>query len=276
MEKQISVKPLFETPVKHKTLDLVDYQIHYFVSGAENGDLIVFLHPAFSDHRAFDLQVDHFSQNFCVITIDLIGHGLSKANHSKDKIDASAGHICEIIEREGYKAAHIVGVSMGSLVGQHFGLLFPDKTRSLVALGGYNINLKNREVQKAQMLSNLGLLLLAVFSIKWFRKRTAQITTHSERGKAFSYRASSLYERRSFMVMQGFDKIIMNRPNYHPSFPILILTGEFDIKLAHRMSIRWHRNLENSEYTIIENAGHCANLDAPEACNRVITAFLKR
>lgn len=82
-----------ESSIEHKTLNLDGYEIHYYLSGKENNDPIVFLHPAFSDHRAFDLQIDHFSKDHRVITIDLIGHGLSKANRSTDKIDASSEHI---------------------------------------------------------------------------------------------------------------------------------------------------------------------------------------
>ena len=71
-----------ESIIEHKMLKMDDYDIHYYVSGKENTDLIVFLHPAFSDHRAFSQQIDYFSKNYRVITIDLIGHGLSKANKS--------------------------------------------------------------------------------------------------------------------------------------------------------------------------------------------------
>jgi hypothetical protein len=48
--KELSVQ--IENQIEHKTLKLDDYEIHYFVSGKENNDLILFLHPAFSDHAA--------------------------------------------------------------------------------------------------------------------------------------------------------------------------------------------------------------------------------
>jgi len=41
-----------ETSIEHKTLNMDGYEINYNVSLKENNDLIVFLHPAFSDHRA--------------------------------------------------------------------------------------------------------------------------------------------------------------------------------------------------------------------------------
>ena len=170
-----------ESSIEHKTLKMNGYEIHFNVSGKKNNDLIVFLHPAFSDHRTFDQQIDYFSKDYRVITIDLIGHGLSKANTSKDKIDASSGHICKILELEGHDSANLVGVSMGSLIAQYFTLQYPDKVKSLTALGGYDINKENKEVQKAQRASNLGLIFRAAFSVKSFRMKTAEITCVSKR-----------------------------------------------------------------------------------------------
>jgi hypothetical protein len=86
---------------------------------------------AFSDHRAFDQQIEYFSKDYKVITVDLIGHGFSKANKSNNKIDASSVHIKKILESEGHDRVDLVGVSMGSLIAQYFALQYPDKVKSL-------------------------------------------------------------------------------------------------------------------------------------------------
>jgi 3-oxoadipate enol-lactonase len=265
-----------ESSIEHRTLKMDGYDIHYFVSGKENNELIVFLHPAFSDHRAFDLQVDYFSKNYRVITIDFIGHGLSKANKSKDKIDASSKHIEKILELEGFDKVHIVGVSMGSLIAQYFALQYPEKILSLTALGGYNINKENKEVAKAQNSSNFGLVFRAIFSMNSFRKKTAEITCHSENGQALFYKTASLYERKSFMVMQGLQNVIKDRENLITEYPTLILSGEFDIDLAKKMAKEWHSEIYNSEYFMIENAGHCANIDKPLEFNEILEEFFHK
>ena len=270
--KELSVQ--IENQIEHKTLKLDDYEIHYFVSGKENNDLILFLHPAFSDHRAFDQQIDFFSKNYRVITIDLIGHGLSKTKKSKDKIDASSQHIEKIIEIEGFYKAHLVGVSMGSLIAQYFAFNYPQKTKSLTALGGYDINKENKEVEKAQRSSNLSLIFRAIFSMKSFRKKTAEITCKTEEGQALFYETASHYERKSFMVMQGLQNVIKDRKSIKPQYSTLILTGEFDIELAKKMAKEWHSELDNSKYFMIENAGHCANIDKSLEFNKIVIEFI--
>ena len=261
--------------IEHKTLKLDDYEIHYYVSGKENKDLIVFLHPAFSDHRAFNQQIGYFSKEYRIITIDLIGHGLSKAKKSKDKIDASSKHISKILEIEGYDKAYLVGVSIGSLIAQYFAFEYPKKTISLTALGGYNIHKENKEVEKAQRSTNLSLIFRAIFSMKLFRKKTAEITCKSEKGQALFYKTASLYERKSFMIMQGLQNVIKDRKSIKLQYPTLILTGEFDIELAKKMGEKWHSELNNSKYYMIENAGHCANMDRPNEFNKIVKEFIE-
>lgn len=262
------------TSVKQKKLDLGDYNIYYNISGNTNAPTIVFLHPAFSDHRAFNTQIDYFSKDYQVITIDLIGHGLSKALKSNDKIDSSSEHINKILELEGIKKVHLVGVSMGSLVAQYYAYQHPQKIISLTALGGYNIHKENKEVEKAQRSSNLELIIRALFSIKSFRQKASLITCSTKKGQDLFYKSSGLYERKSFLVMQGFQNIIKNRDHFKNEYPVLILTGEFDIPLAQKMALEWHNQLKNSTSHIINGAGHCANMDQPTEFNTLVSTFI--
>lgn len=269
-------KSLITCSVEHKTLKQAEYEIHYFVSGKKDSALILFLHPAFSDHRAFDQQIDFFASKYRVITIDLIGHGLSKANKSKDKIDVSVEHIDKILKTEGYDKVHLVGVSMGSLIAQYYALHYPEKVQSLTALGGYDINIEDKEVAKVQRSSNMGLIFRAVFSMQSFRKKTAEITCFSEKGQYLFYETESLYERKSFMVMSGLQNIIKNRTGIHPEYPTLILTGEHDIELAKVMAKKWHSVNAKSQFYTIKNAGHCANIDEPSEFNSVLDTFIEK
>jgi len=276
MEKENELTMNMKSIIERKTLELDGCKIHYYISGVQNKESVVFLHPAFSDHRAFDQQIDYFSTDYKVITIDLIGHGLSKANTSKDKIDAAPEHILKILELEKINQTHLIGVSIGSLIAQYLALKYPTKVKSLTALGGYDINKGNKEVAKAQRGSNLNLLFRAIFSMKSFRKKTALITCKSEEGQALFYKTTSYYKRKSFMVMQGLQNVIKDRKNIKINYPTLIMTGQFDIELAKQMAKKWYLDLENSDYFSIEKAGHCANIDAPLVFNQKVKEFIDK
>lgn len=272
MNKEYNIQ--IESSIEHKTLKMDDYEIHYFVSGKENNDLILFLHPAFSDHRVFNQQIDFFSKKYRVITVDLIGHGLSKNKKSKDKIDASSKHIEKILEIEGYEKVHLVGVSMGTYIAQYFALNYPDKVLSMTMAGGLDINVNNKEVVKAQRSEQIKWMVRALFSMNSFRSYVSKNVVSKLQEQAHFYQMASLFKRKSFKVMSGLANVLQERENITIDYPLLLLCGDKDIGLIKKINKGWHESEPSSEYCIIKNAGHCANMDNSEDFNRIAEKFI--
>jgi len=262
-----------ESKIEHKTIENNGNTIHYFVSGNETGEAIVFLHPAFGDHQCFDKQIDFFAPNYRIITIDMLGHGLTGVGKSKDKISATNIHISEILKAENRDTIHIVGVSIGSLLAQDFALKHPDKILSLTALGGYNINREQKEVAKSQGKEMFKWLFKMIFSMDAFRRYTGSVSAINELEQIRFYESARHFTRKSFTVMSGLDKLTANR-NVQKSFPLLILSGEKDNELALKMAKEWHKEEQISKMLFIENAGHCANMDNAEEFNNVVMNFI--
>ncbi|MEE9431946.1 MAG: alpha/beta hydrolase, partial [Melioribacteraceae bacterium] len=181
--KSIKVETLIESHI----LAHNGNRIHYYVSGSDADDVIIFLHPAFGDHRAFNQQIDYFSSKYKVITIDLIGHDLSMVENSSDKIDKSAEHIKMILEQEGCNKVHLIGVSMGSLIAQYFALQYPEKIISMTILGGYDINKIDDEVSKFQNKGKLKWIFQAIFAMDSFRRDASSTTAMNSDSQARFY-----------------------------------------------------------------------------------------
>ena len=262
-----------ENKIDHKTIENNGNTIHYFVSGNEEGETIVFLHPAFGDHKCFDKQIDYFSPNYRVITVDMLGHGLTGVGKSKDKIIATVVHLAEILKIENCDKTHIVGVSLGSLLAQDFALKHPEKVLSLTALGGYNINKEQKEVAKSQGKEMFKWLFKMIFLMDAFRRYTGSVSAINELEQVRFYESAKYFTRKSFTIMSGLDKLITNR-NIQRSYPLLILSGEKDNELALKMAKQWHEEEQTSKMFIIENAGHCANMDNAEVFNNVVMSFI--
>ena len=272
IDNNIEIQSLIE----QKELKQNGYSIFYYVTGAQDKDLIVFLHPAFADHRCFDKQVDFFSKEFRVVTMDMLGHGLSKVEKSKDKIDHTVYHIDTILKNEGYSKAHFVGVSMGTLIAQYYALHFPDKVQSMTILGGYDINANNTEISKAQRSENIKWIFKALFSMNSFRRYVASVSVSKPAEQAHFYEMAGLFTRKSFTCMSGLGKILKHRENVSINYPILILSGDKDLELAKRMSKKLHESEPASKFLMIENAGHCANMDDPDKFNNTVMSFIKQ
>jgi pimeloyl-ACP methyl ester carboxylesterase len=262
------------TTVEHKQLPCNGYAIHYFVSGHIGKPLIVFVHPAFADHRAFDHQLDYFAPDYRIVALDLLGHGLSRYTGGHDKIDAAAAHIRSIVDDEGYPRAHLVGVSLGSLIAQYVALCYPDRAASLTVLGGYNINADNRAVQKAQNGEMLKWLLRALLSMNSLRRHVASVSLKKPEEQAKFYEMAQGFHFRSLVAVQGMGKVIQKRDGVPRTYPLLLACGDQDLPLAHNAARAWHAADPGSALQFIKDAGHCANMDQPEAFNAALASFL--
>ena len=258
----------------HKVVENNGNTIHYFISGNNDGETIVFLHPAFGDHRCFYKQIDYFSSNYQIITLDMLGHGLTGIGKSKDNITATTLHISEILKVENKDKAHIVGVSLGSLLAQDFALKYPEKVLSLTALGGYDINKVQKEIAKNQRKEIFKWLFKAIFSMEAFRRYAANIAVINEEERIHFYESAKHFTRKSFSVLRDVDKLIADR-SIERTYPLLILGGEKDIEPVLKEANRWHnREQKNSKLFIIEKAGHCANMDNAEDFNEILMNFI--
>lgn len=199
--------------VEKKEIKQNGYSIFYYGSGNKEKELVIFLHPAFADHRCFDKQIDFFAKEYRVVTIDMLGHGLSKVGNSKDKIDATIHHIDTILKNEGYGKAHFVGVSMGTLIAQYYALHYPEKIQSMTIVGGYDINANNEKVSKAQRSEKIKWIFKALFSMNSFRRYVASMVVLDSVEQARVYEMASLFTRKSFMCMSGLSNIVKQRPD---------------------------------------------------------------
>lgn len=264
-----------ESTIEKKEIQQNGYSIFYYGTGDKEKELIIFLHPAFADHRCFDKQIDYFAKEFRVVTIDMLGHGLSKVGNSNDKIDFTIHHIDTILKNEGYSKAHFVGVSMGTLIAQYYSLHYPDKVQSMTILGGYDINANNEEISKAQRSENIKWIFKALFSMNSFRRYVSSVSVSNPVEQARVYEMVSLFTRKSFTCMSGLGNILKQRADIVRSYPLLILCGDKDNELAMRISKKWHANEPTSKFHMIKNAGHCANMDNANEFNNIVMSFIK-
>lgn len=249
--------------------------IHYYSTEDKHSSCIIFLHPAFIDHRAFNHQLEHFSKKYKVITLDLLGHGKSQSISTKDRIDSSSVHIKEIMEAENIENAHFVGVSIGSLIAQDFANKHSHRVLSLCALGGYDINNYDKCLEKQQRFQQLSFIIKALFSIDRFSKANSLVSAKTIEAQKEFYEMNKSFRRSSFLYMSTLSKIMNQCNSKIRDYPLLILCGDSDNSLAIELSKQWNAIEQNSTFRVISNAGHCANMDNPSEFNSVLEFFLE-
>ncbi|MDR1402273.1 MAG: alpha/beta hydrolase [Tannerellaceae bacterium] len=259
----------------HRIIQNKTANVHYLFHKNESSDeLVVFLHGAYADHTSFDRQKEAFAARYNLLFIDLLGHGLSNVFTVKDRIDATPEQLKRIMDLEKYKKAHLIGVSLGALLAQYFALKYPGYVSSVIATGGYDINRKNEEINKAQKESIKKCLWLALTSMDKFRRFVADQAVHTPENKELYYQMTRHFIRKSFVGMAGLNKVIRKRKNISSTYSLLILCGELDADLAKKAARQWNQDAPGSKFQLIPAAGHTANMDNPAAFNQIALDFL--
>jgi len=270
----LEAKP--STQVSHRELQEKEHTIHYFVSG-EGKETLVFLHPAFGDHRCFTSQIDAFSKEYKVITLDMLGHGLSQAKETEAHIGMTAQHVIRILDKEGVQKAHLIGVSMGSLMAQYVALRYPKRVQSLTVTGGYNISFENKEVQSRQRREIFQWMLMGLLMpLKVMKSYTAQMTCYHDLQKARFYLYQQPWTRSLFRYMRGLGEVLQPRKEPFTTHPTMLVVGEHDDPLSLKANRDWHKRDPKTTLHIIKNAGHCANMDSPSDFNSTLRTFLQK
>jgi pimeloyl-ACP methyl ester carboxylesterase len=251
-----------------------NYDVFYKTSGNPDNPCIVCLHPAFGDHQTFDDQLDTLSESYFLITLDMLGHGLTQLASTPDQIDATIEHIRAILDQYQIKACHLLGVSLGSLIAQGFAKKYPQYTLSVTVVGGYSIHKNNQSLKKAQNREIFSWLFLLIFNMNGFRKYIAKRSTYQPQTYQKFLKSTQAFTRKSIVYLQGMGKLFEDSSDPVP-YPLLLVYGDHDLPIALEHGKEWVQQEPKAEIKIINEAGHCANMEQPQKFNQVYLQFLK-
>lgn len=258
-----------------ENLYLDNSPIAYYVDDTANKEWLVFLHAAFVDHRMFERQFEYFSGKYNLLAIDILGHGNSLRARKGDGVEKMSDWIDAIFQKHEISAAHFVGVSLGAVFIQDFANKYPDKVLSLACFGGYDINNFDIAKQKANSKGQMKMMLKALFSIKWFAKSNKKISAYTVDAQSEFYDLNIKFKKSSFRYLAGLQKLVNKYPKQQRPFRLLVGCGQYDIPMEIEIVNEWAAR-ENCEKIILQDAGHCANMDAPNEFNSCLEEFLQK
>ncbi len=216
-------------------------------------------------------------QGFLVIVPDLRGHGRSKMSDVKNfgvedfTIDVLAQDVIAILDKEKISTTHWVGNSLGGLLALSILQSDPGRIEDLVVFG-------TSFTMKAPAFL---LPAMRIFAKLVGKKRHDQILAGlaSPDPKA----QAIIHETARQASMKCIFMIARNLTNYdlvdnalNSKSAILMLRGQNDVAInnALRITLTEMKSKNNFFLRDIANAGHCANLDQPQAVREEIMDFI--
>lgn len=248
--------------------------IYYYITDNNAANSILFIHAAFADHTSFDKQVAYFSPKYRTITLDLIGHGKSVQTKKGDDITKTADYIARILESEDIQQVHLVGVSIGAVLIQDFANKYPEKVASLCCIGAYDINHFDPSIQKDNSGKQVGMMLKALVSVKWFAKSNKAISAATSDAQEAFYQMNIKFKKRSFVYLANLSKLLNKYETKKRKYPLLIGYGEKDSPLAVKAAEMWNKSEPESKLLIFKDSGHLVNMDSPDKFNLALDQFI--
>ena len=246
------------------TLNRDGVNLHYVDEG--RGPAILLTHGFAASSRMWAGQIEAFRDRYRVIAWDMRGHGEtdSPADPADYSEPATVADMAAILDACGLDRAVIGGLSLGGYMSLAFNLTHPRRTRALMLFDtgpGYN-NPRGREgwnefaIARAEAFETSGLEALGQSAeVLAARHRSAEGLAKAARG---------MLTQRDARVIQSLAAI---------DKPALALTGANDRNFlaAHRYM---SETIPGAMSVLIDDAGHAANIDQPQAFNAAVETFL--
>ena len=263
------------------------YQIH------GDGYPIVLIHGFGSKKESFMAQIPALSEEFKIISFDNRGAGKSERPDMPYTMEMFAGDIVGLIDYLGIRKAHLIGLSLGGMIGLNFILKFPDRVNKLVLINTLaqlpddfdpeiyvNSKIKGLELAKKdpelafwqstqfgfypkfrnKMKVNPKEKFYGLWSVEDVLNyyKTDRPTAQDIRNIAASFKTHNIYEKLSEIIHKT-----------------LLLTASHDRLVPKEKMLEIHNKMPNSTYHIIEKAGHESPKEKAPEVNRAIIKFLK-
>lgn len=106
--------------------------INYELSGAADGPAVVLHHPLATNLTCWDELTAVLEEKYRVLRLDARGHGQSDAPVGAYTFETLAKDVVDLMTACGIEKASFLGLSMGGMVGQYLGLLYPERFNCLL------------------------------------------------------------------------------------------------------------------------------------------------
>lgn len=252
------------------------FEMYYEISGAESSPWLVLIHGLAGSTVCWKHQTVEFCKHFRVLNLDLVGHGKSGASNNKRYSgEIVANHIRVLMDRLGIEKAHVLGLSLGTIVQQYFCEMFPDRVLSAIYAS---------PVTKFTLVSSLfnrfsDLIFLRFFPKNAYLKLMGHVMLpgkiHEKSRKFFVQETLKMTDKEFSkwwrLVMEG------NHFNFigEADIPALFIAGDKDFCFF-KDSLLLKTRYKNSELSIIKDSGHVTIFQKPDEFNRLVIDYINR
>lgn len=256
-------------------LTVEDIKLYYEVQGA--GEPLVFIHGLGSSVRDWDAQAAHFQSRYRVVRFDVRGHGRSDKPTGPYSIGQFADDTAALLTALDLAPAHVVGWSLGGMIGFELAVRRPRLLKTLVVLNsGPELVLRGFKM-RVQFLSRF--LILKLFGMEKMGGVLARKLFPEPGQEALKQGFVKRWAENdvraytdALRALIGWS-VLARLPEI--DVPVLVLSADQDYTpLAYKRA--YAARLPKSEVAVVADSRHATPLDQAAACNAALERFLSK
>ena len=254
-------------------VNLESIALYYEEYGA--GEALLFLHGLGTDGRSWEYQRDLFAEQYRVILIDVRGHGRSAKPPGPYSVPQFAQDIFALLEHLEIDAFHLVGLSMGGMIGFQMAVEQPERLRSLTIVNsGPELIAQNWKERWQILQRRLVLNFTSMEKIGEFIGERLFPEPHLAEYKALFVQQMrendpKAYKAATNALIGWSVRAQLGRVQC----PVLVISGDMDYTpVANKEA--YVREMPTARLQVIANSRHGTPIDQPEAFNTAVLQFL--
>ncbi len=253
---------------------------YYDLLGPETGPVVCFSHSLAADGGMWAEQVPIiFEAGYRVLRLDMRGHGGSDAVSGDYRMEDLADDIAALIDALGIPLIHFVGLSIGGMIGQIFGLRYGSRVKSLMLCDTHAAAAPNAKELWAPRVNAVkqanSLLPIADATMeRWLSDRYR---------RAYPGRWKQVRDTICATSPQGYLGCAAAIQNFDfksqlssIQVPTLVVCGSDDPGASPADNKKIAELIPNAHYEEIAGALHLPNIEYPEIFNRILIDWLGR
>ncbi|WP_160175189.1 alpha/beta fold hydrolase [Ruegeria halocynthiae] len=278
--------------------------MHFRDEGNPDGPVLVMIHGGFGSLQNWEGWVENLSDDYRLISMDLLGHGLTGAYPEQiyTRItERDAVH--QLLQEIGVDKYTVAGNSFGGGIALEMALAYPDQVEGLILVDsegipngedGYDTSLFNAddagdpnssEFTQLSWMEKLGSKFIGPTVVRSVMDSmtankdllTKQYVDYFSR----PIRYEGNREAQILMFRQGLYQIQQNGPQDllprlpELKMPTLVMQGAEDTLVPMRVGEKFRDNIENAELAVIPAAGHMPMMEKPKETAQVVRDFME-
>jgi pimeloyl-ACP methyl ester carboxylesterase len=249
-------------------------QLHYEEYG--KGAPVLLVHGLGSSTRDWEYQIPELAAHYRVIALDIRGHGRSDKPRERYSIAGFAEDVRALIEHLGLDRVHLVGISMGGMIGFQLGVDHPELLKSLcIVNSGPEVKAKS-PLEYLEIAKRWGLSRL--FSLETIAKVLGNLLFPKPEQAELRRKIEERWpqnDKRAYLA--SLDAIIgwgVRERLERITCPTLVITADHDYTpIAQKEA--YVKEMPDARLLVIEDSRHATPLDQPQRFNSSLLAFLE-